>query len=318
MTKRLFAAAVALLLPLAAAAQTRVQVEDAECLPIEDNGLLFAQVSGEPGGSTVRLYFRRLHEEVEDFYYVEMTPAGNGRYWAVPPKAADEKLDVKKLQRDLAAERQDEEAVLDELGDEADDYPQAAWWVVKERTDLRDPNDDLNTEIIDERAQTGKQMRRDWMLAMTLPQLQDWLEQLENEPTEYFASVYDASGREIARSPMKVVEVTEDCDVRLDAVQRGQANNLVVGETAPWEIGRNVFHWLCDGVVTRRDYQGILRADEICRACLVAWLDEAVVAASSGLIGITGIVIDREPPFPPDDRPVSEQEPGDATVSPGS
>jgi hypothetical protein len=92
--------------------------------------------------------------------------------------------------------------------------------------------------------------------------------------------------------------------VPLDARQRGQANNLVVGETAPWEIGRNVFHWECDGIVTRRDYQGILRADEICRACLVAWLDEAVVAASTGLIGVTGIIIDGEP------EPVSPIEPG--------
>lgn len=303
----LLALVATLVAPAFAGAQTTVSVDNVTCLPIGDNGLVTATVGGEPGGSTVRYYFRRLHEEVEDFYYVDMVPQGGGNYWTPLPQAADETLDVMRLERELAEERAEAERILDELGEEADENPQAAWWVVKERTQYRDPNDDLNTEIIEERAQNGKLQRRDWMLAMTLDGLQEWLEQLENEPTEVYATVLDANGREIARSTMEVIEVTEDCDVRLDERQRGRANNLVVGETAPWEIGRSVFHWECPGIIARLDYRGVLRSDEICRACVVAWLDDpgTIVAATAGVIGVIGIVIDDEP-VP---EPVSPSEP---------
>lgn len=290
-----------------AAAQTRVSVDDVACLPIGDNGVVTATVSGEPGGSTVRYYFRRLHEEVEDFYYVEMVPQGGGRYWSPLPKAADETLDVMELERELAEERESTERIVEELGEEAEENPQAAWWVVKERTEHRDPNDELNEEIIEQRAQNGKLQRRDWMLAMSLDELQEWLEGLENEPTEVYATVVGADGREIARSTMKVIEVTDDCDVELDARERGRAENLVVGETAPWEIGRRVFHWRCDGIVSRIDYRMIKRADEICRACVVAWLDDpgTVVAATAGVVGVIGIIVDDEP----QPEPVSPSEP---------
>jgi len=305
-TLPLLAVAVVLLVPAIASAQTRVEVDDVACLPIGDNGVVTATVSGEPGGSTVRYYFRRLHEEVEDFYYVDMVPQGGGSYWTTLPKAADETLDVMELERELAEERAEAARILEELGEEADDNPTAAWWVVKERTEYRDPNDDLDTEIIEERAQNGKLQRRDWMLEMPLPELEAWLQDLENEPTEVYATVLDANGREIARSTMKVIEVTDDCDVALDERQRGWAENLVVGETAPWEIGRRVFHWQCDGIVSRLDYRGVLRADEMCRACVVAWLDDpkTVVAATAGVIGVIGVVIDDEP-----NEPVSPSEP---------
>lgn len=303
----LLAVAAALLAPATAGAQTRVEVDDVACLPIGDNGIVTATVSGEPGGSTVRYYFRRLHEEVEDFYYVDMVPQGGGRYWTPLPQAADETLDVMELERELAAERAEAQRILDELGEEADDNPTAAWWVVKERTDSRDPNDDLNTEIIEERAQNGMLQRRDWMLEMPLDELESWLEGLENEPTEVYATVLDANGREMARSEMRVIEVTEDCDVELDERQRGRAANLVVGETAPWEIGRRVFHWECDGIVSRLDYRGVLRSDEICRACVVAWIDDpgTIVAATAGVIGVIGVIIDDEP----QPEPVSPSEP---------
>jgi hypothetical protein len=296
-----------LVLPAFAGAQPRIAVDDVACLPVGDNGIVTATVSGEPGGSTVRYYFRRLHEEVEDFYYVDMVPQGGGKYWSPLPQAADETLDVMELERELAEERADAERILDELGEEAEENPQAAWWVVKERTEYRDPNDDLNTEIIEERAQNGRLQRRDWMLEMPLDELETWLDELENEPTEVYATVLDANGREIARSTMEVIEVTEDCDVQLDERQRGRANNLVVGETAPWEIGRRVFHWQCDGIISRLDYRGVLRSDEICRACVVAWLEDegTIVAATAGVIGVIGIVIDGEPQA----EPVSPSEP---------
>ena len=305
----LLAILASLLVPAVASAQTRVAVDDVACLPIGDNGVVTAAVSGEPGGSTVRYYFRRLHEEVEDFYFVEMTPLGGGRYWTTLPKAADETLDVMELQRELAEERAEAQRILDELGDEADDHPTAAWWVVKERTEYRDPNDDLDTGIIEERAQSGKLQRRDWMLQMSLGELETWLAGLENEPTEVYATVLGPDGSEVARSAMGVIEVSGDCDVELDERQRGQAENLVVGETAPWEIGRRVFHWQCDGIVSRRDYRGILRADDVCRACVVAWTDDpkTLVAAAASTIGVIDILIDGDPEGLPE--PVSPSEP---------
>lgn len=327
-------AACAVALPAAAQGSggTTVEIDEVACLPVATHGVVTARVTGQPTGSTVRYYFRRLHEEIEDFYYVEMNPLGNGVFWAVLPKPEDETLDVKELERELIAERDAEtQRIIDELGPEAEDYPQAAWWVVKERTDPRDPNADLDTEIIEERASVGKRQRRDWMLEMSLPTLQAWLESLEYEPSEHYATVVDVDGTEIARSTMKVVRVVDEdrCEGDLAGIhveplflgligwgelqqeQRrewedrvtGQANNLVVGETAEWEIGKRVFHWLCDGIVSRKDYRSILRADDVCRACVVAWWrkPELLVPAAAGVVGIVSII--------PDDEPVSPSEP---------
>jgi hypothetical protein len=267
--------AVGVILPLAAAAQTpRATVDAAECIPVERHSVITAQVADEPGGSTVRLYFRRLHQEIEDFYYVEMNPRGGGEYWAALPKPDDEVLNEKQL--------------ADPDTDEERDDPEAAWWVDKEGSDHRDPNDDLNEQIIEERAALGKQVRRDWMLAMSLEELEEFLAENQQEPTELYASVVGPTGEELARSPMIVVPVTPDCEVVMTPVERGQASNLTVGETASWEIDKKVFHWLCDGIVSRIDHQGILRPDGICRACVVAFArPRMLVPASAAVLGIT-------------------------------
>ena len=62
-----------------------VEIGDLQCLPNEENAALTARVSGEPTGSSVRLYFRRL-TPVGSFYYNELFPSGNGNYWTVFPK----------------------------------------------------------------------------------------------------------------------------------------------------------------------------------------------------------------------------------------
>ncbi|MCB1037074.1 MAG: hypothetical protein KDD47_24820, partial [Acidobacteria bacterium] len=240
-----------------AVAQTpTISVDQAECLPIAENGLVTATVSNQPGGSEARIYFRRLHEEVEDFYYVVARPSGPGRYWAVLPEAEDEDLEPRRFDRDE---------------DDNPDDNWAEWWREKINTDDRDPNDDLDQDIIRERAARGRTERRDWLEALDDVALQEWLESLENEPTEYFGALYDAEGNRIARSAMKVVEVRESCEVELTDQQLGESENLTVGETAEWEKGEKVFHWLCDGVVTRIDPTRTLRSDEKCRACVIAW-----------------------------------------------
>lgn len=262
-------------LPAAALAQSPVvSVDPVACLPVAEHAVVTARVAGEPGGSTVRLHFRRLHQEVEDFYYVEMEPRGGGQYWAALPKPADEDLDEKRLD--------------DADRDEERDNAWAAWWRAKEASDHRDPNSDLNEEIIAERASRGKRVDRDWMAELSLAELEELLEELENEPTELFATVVDATGRELARSPMTSTLVREDCRVSLTAEERGRASNLVIGETAPWQAGKKVFHWLCDGIVSRIDPSDVLRSDEICRACVVALVrPETLLPASAAVIGIT-------------------------------
>lgn len=278
------AAALAAVPTLALAQAPRVAVDPVRCLPIEQHAVVTARVANEPGGSTVRLYFRRLHQEVEDFYYVEMDPRGGGQYWAALPKPADEELDVENL--------------ADTDDDDERDNPWAAWWLAKERSDDRDPNDDLNERIIEERADLGRRIDRDWMLAMSLEDLQDYLEGLENESAELYASVVDPTGRELARSPMTATLVTEGCRVSLTPEERGRANNLVIGETAPWQVGKRVFHWLCDGIVTRVDPRGVERVDDVCRACAVAFTrPQMLIPASAAVIGITVL------------EPVSPEEP---------
>jgi hypothetical protein len=268
-----------------------ISVDQAECLPIEDNGLITVRADGEPGGSTVRVYFRRLHEEVEDFYYVAARPEGRGNYWAVLPKAEDEALEERKLARN-------ENGSDNSSNSAGEDW--AEWWRAKERSEDRDPNDDLDDDLIRERASRGKQERRDWLEKIDDATLQAWLQDLENEPTEYFATINDATGQRIARSEMKVVEVRRECAVELTDRQLGEAENLTVGETAEWEEGERVFHWLCDGVVTRVDPNDVLRNDEFCRACVIAWWQKKDVLIPAVVVPPTIIISARpSPPISP-------------------
>ena len=280
---------LALTLSLSVQAQTpTVSIDQAECLPIEENGLVTASVTDQPGGSEVRVYFRRLHEEVEDFYYVVARPSGPDTYWAVLPEAEDEELEPRRFDRD-----EDENP--------EDDW--AEWWREKVSTDDRDPNDDLDQEIIEERASRGRTERRDWLEALDDIALQEWLESLENEPTEYFSALYDMEGNRIARSDMKVVEVRESCEVELTEQQLGESENLTVGETAEWEKGERVFHWLCDGIVTRIDPLRVLRSDEHCRACVIAWWQRKEILIPAVLVPPAVVISTR------DDPPVSPSGP---------
>ena len=131
---------------------------------------------------------------------------------------------------------------------------------------------------------------RDWMEGKDRDWLEDWLDGQDHEATEYHVAVTDSSGTETARSETMLAPVRDrdDCRMGLDPFQAGQADNLTIGETTEPQYGHEVFHWLCDGVVSRVDSEGILRGDEICRACVVAtWLP--VVPAGAALIAGTTI-----------------------------
>ena len=115
---------------------------------------------------------------------------------------------------------------------------------------------------------------RDWMVLEGRDRtwLETWLEEREQEAAEYYAAIYDARGELVERSVTRLVEVldAEECEVELDAREAGWARNLTVGETTELQNGRPLFHWLCDGVVTRISVGGIRQPDRYCRACVVA------------------------------------------------
>jgi hypothetical protein len=57
---------------------------------------------------------------------------------------------------------------------------------------------------------------------------------------------------------------------------------------------------LCEGVVTRIDMNGIFRADDACRACVIAWWQQKkfLIPVAAGVTG-TGIsIIDTLGPKP--------------------
>lgn len=115
---------------------------------------------------------------------------------------------------------------------------------------------------------------RDWMEGHDREWLEDWLEEREQEAAEYYVAVYSADGELLGRTPTALVEVwpPDRCGEPLTPPQAGWAENLTVGETTEVQARRCLFHWLCDGVVTRISWQGILQSDECCRACVVAAL----------------------------------------------
>lgn len=267
-------------------AATRVDVEQLTCLPLGRHGVVHAEIEGGAPGYTARVHFRRLNEHVEDFYWVPMQ-ATNGRWWSPLPQPEDHALPRHELARNARAERPQLES----------DRRWAAWWKAKELSDHRDPNLDLDPELIAERAQLGKAETRNWMIGRDDPALEEWLAGLEYEPVEYYAAVYDSYGEEVAASPMRVTPVTEDCPLELTPQQAGAANNLTIGESAPWQEGKPVYHWTCHGVVTRVDELMIPRADEICRACVVAFELKEIVAPVVLATGV-GIIIDQPDPSP--------------------
>ena len=83
----------------AGAQETRVQVTPIPCLPLEGDTPVNVTLAPDSAGAEVRVYFRRLSIEVEDFYYVEMEPTGQGQYWGVFPIPTEAKIERKDLKK---------------------------------------------------------------------------------------------------------------------------------------------------------------------------------------------------------------------------
>lgn len=123
-----------------------------------------------------------------------------------------------------------------------------------------------------------------------------------NEHVEIYGAVVDAAGKPVARSESQMVKVTSDCRVQLSDKERGVAENLTVGETSPKQQGKKVLAFLCDGVVTRINSAGVRRADEVCRACVIAWWQRKGVLIPAA-VGLVGVVVTDDAPEPSPARP---------------
>ncbi len=267
-------------------AQAPIAVTHPECLPNEDSALLRAVIASDVGGRSVRLYFRRLSSdpEGEAFYYVEMLPAGGGEYWTTFPKPED--------RPQLELTERWWEARSSDVPPPAGETPPPRWrngdW--PGRCDLEEL----------------RRWLRDWLEAPTTPAVcaardapastaASAPETPETgssprattalEAAEFYVAVYEADGEplrgaggEPLRSPVFLVAVRDDCpespSTRLDARQRGWAANLTVGETSEEQrgserTGKELFHWLCDGITARIGLDRIPRPDRHCRRCVI-------------------------------------------------
>ncbi|HTQ81471.1 MAG TPA: hypothetical protein VMM92_15840, partial [Thermoanaerobaculia bacterium] len=120
-----------------------------------------------------------------------------------------------------------------------------------------------------------------------------------NLQVEYYGTLLDSTGREIARSQMRKTEVKGDCHIELNPQQRGVAQNLTVGETSDAQSHGGVMGFLCDGVVTRINPKNIRRADDFCRTCVVAWWQRTdVLAPALAAGGVTTVILDQPEPSP--------------------
>jgi len=119
-----------------------------------------------------------------------------------------------------------------------------------------------------------------------------------NAEVEYYAALVDAAGKTGTRSMSLKAKVTGDCRPQLVPKERGVAENLTIGETTAEQQGQKVVGFLCKGIVTRVNAQGIRRADEICGPCAVVWWDRKTVLIPAMAAGLIGVVVTEPEPSP--------------------
>lgn len=270
---------------LAAASPTVAQTlasGELPCLPLGEHAVVTARVDPPPApdaASRVRVYFRRLSVEVEDFYWVEMISSEPGNFWAVLPLAENAQLARQELVSATADRR-------------------AAWWRAKEASEHRNPNGDLDDEVIRERAGVGRLEKRDWMSRLGDPDFERWLVEQRYEPTEWFVGVVDGEGRLVERTAMDVAPVDPECKAALTREQERESNEVRVGDTAAWQDGELPFHWECADLGERIDVNGD-EDETVCPAAIVWW----PVAGGLGAVGAIVVIDDDPPSGPPEVSP---------------
>ena len=126
----------------------------------------------------------------------------------------------------------------------------------------------------------------------------------KNEIVEYYGAVVDPDNRILARTEAFESPVEDDCEIELTDRQHGTAKNLTVGETTFEQQGMEVDGFICDGVVTRIDPNGVLRSDPLCRACIIAWWEQPGIVAPAIAGAVAGGVLisqEGEPEASPSD-----------------
>jgi len=120
----------------------------------------------------------------------------------------------------------------------------------------------------------------------------------KNKKIEYYVAVVDPTGLVVGRSDTVETDVTRDCSLELDDLQRGYAENLVIGETTEDQMDDEVLGFLCDGIVSRIGYNGILREDDRCRKCIVAWWRKPKVIIPAAVLLGGGITVSQNEASP--------------------
>jgi hypothetical protein len=116
----------------------------------------------------------------------------------------------------------------------------------------------------------------------------------DNEGIEYYVALIDPLGEMLSKSESLHSPVTKDCEVELDEQQQGMAENMTVGETTFEQVGEEVDGFLCDGIVNRINPDGVLRGDERCRACVIAWWQkQGIILPTAGALVGSGAIITR-------------------------
>ena len=124
-----------------------------------------------------------------------------------------------------------------------------------------------------------------------------------NDEVEYYVALVDAAGKVGIRSPSQTSKVTADCKAQLNPKERGVAENLTVGETTPEQQGAKVVGFLCKGIVTRINAQGVRRADELCGPCALVLWDRKSVLIPAFAGGVIGLIVADQNPEPSPSRP---------------
>jgi len=173
----------------------------------------------------------------------------------------------------------------------------------------RDDNDRDKNEKIDRNGK-GDLVRKAfyWVNMESEPGGRSWAippkPERKNQRVIYYGAIVDSLGTVVARTDEKRAPVRRDCDVNLTVRERGVAQNLTIGETIREQQGDKVWGFLCDGVVTRISFENVRRADEECRACVVAWWRKNTLLLPP-IIGtpIVGIITREGDPEPSPSRP---------------
>lgn len=113
----------------------------------------------------------------------------------------------------------------------------------------------------------------------------------QNSRLEYYVASTNSAGRTLARSESMFSPVDDDCSVELTPRQVGVANNLVIGETIGAQEGNRVLGFLCDGIVSRVNPQGILRPDEVCRGCVIPWWAKEEYLVPAAAVPAAGLLV---------------------------